>query len=401
MSEHADAVEVAAQVSVDWPDGRVDDRLWFRLPAGTRVSPEAAADACFALGLLLAMAAGTDLRLAAPVSPRLLAQSAELQDILTCWHPRKLTRARLDVTARSTPGPAAAPGTISFFTGGVDSYFTAVAEPERVTALAFVHGYDIPLHDTAFFAETLGHLEAAATELGKPLVHLATNLKQFTAGRIYWGPIAHGPALLAAGMLLHQHGGTLLVPSSRVYTELGPWGTHPLTDRLYSTEYLTFAHDGAATSRLDKTLHLAANDSARRHLRVCWKKTGAYNCGLCEKCLRTMTTLKLAGALDAFDVFPATFSTERIRTQELDRDRFALQNLRLAREVGDAELAAALKDAIRSYRERQAAPKPSQAPAVTRHAAPAGPRQAAGALRHLTVLRGRAGLRRLRRFLAG
>ena len=34
-----------------------------------------------------------------------------------------------------------------------------------------------------------------------------------------------------------------------------------------------------------------------KHLRVCWENRGsAYNCGLCEKCLRTLVNLRVVGA---------------------------------------------------------------------------------------------------------
>lgn len=370
IQQEDDALVVSAEVAVRWPDAEVRDRLWFRLPRHSAVTIEAAADACFSLGLLLAMASRNELRMEAPVSPRLLAHSVELQDVLLCWYPKKLARAALAVPSRSSAPPPPDEGTISFFTGGVDSFFTAATPPDRVTALAYVHGFDIPLEDTAFFARTLSHLQDAASGLGKPLVHLATNLKRFTSDRIYWGYLAHGAALAAAGTLLHSYGSTLLVPSSRTYADLSPWGTHALTDRLHSTEYLSFVHDGAAVTRVEKTVGLAGSPAAQRNLRVCWQKTGAYNCGLCEKCLRTMTTLKLAGALDAFEVFPATFSIDRIRDQVLDRDRFAKQNYQFAQQVGDVEVAAALREAITRFRGR----KPATAAKQTAARGPAAAR---------------------------
>ena len=362
------ALEVSAQVEVDWPDEKVSDRLWFRLPGTVNVSAEAATDACFVLGLLLAMASGQRLQMDGPVSARLLADSAELQGILTCWHPRRLKTVALDVNPRSGPtaAPGATQGTISFFSGGADSFYTALAQPDRVGTLVFVHGFDIPLSNTTFFAEALSHVEASAASLGKPLVTMSTNLRRFTNQRAYWGPVTHGVALAAAGLLLHSRGDTLLIPASYTYTDLHPWGTHPLTDRLRSTEYLQLVHDGADASRAEKILHLAHDPVAQRHLRVCWQKTGAYNCGLCEKCLRTMVTLKLAGTLHLFETFPDTFTLDRVREMRLTRELFARDNYRLAKQVGDAEVAAAVKESIARYRQRVAAQQPTKKPAATK-----------------------------------
>ena len=74
--------------------------------------------------------------------------------------------------------------------------------------------------------------------------------------------------------------------------------SHPALDPLWSTEAVEVVHDGAETRRVDKVAALAASPLALRYLRVCWEnRGGAYNCGRCGKCMRTMVDLDLAGAL--------------------------------------------------------------------------------------------------------
>ncbi len=315
------------------------------------------------------MASGEPLRMDTPASRQLLAESADPQAILACWYPRKLRAAGLEVTPRTGPSvPAATQGTISFFSGGVDSFYTTLLQPDRVGTLVFAHGFDIPVTSPDLFAESLSHVQAAADSLGKPLVTLSTNLRGFTNKAARWGPIAHGVALAATGLLLHSRGDTLLVPATYTYADLHPWGSHPLTDPLRSTEYLRIVHDGADASRTEKTLLLAHDPVAQRHLRVCYRNTGAYNCGLCEKCLRTMVTLKLAGTLHLFEGFPDTFTLERVAGMRLTREIFARDNLRLARQVGDDEIAAAVRKSITAYRKRMASQQP-----VKTAPGPAGP----------------------------
>ena len=41
------------------------------------------------------------------------------------------------------------------------------------------------------------------------------------------------------------------------------------------------------------------------NIRVCWMDSAAYNCGQCEKCLRTMVALEGLGALQHCRAFPA------------------------------------------------------------------------------------------------
>ncbi|MCW5951388.1 MAG: hypothetical protein KIT69_03945 [Propionibacteriaceae bacterium] len=342
-------------------DDHIDQTLWFRIPADRLPTDEAIADAYFQVGLLLAMGYDGKLEMETPISARLLHHSEELQDVLTNWYPRRLRRAVIEVPARDPAIPeAASGGAVSFFSGGVDSFDTAMRQSASITHLAFVHGFDVPLVDTQFHRDVLGRLQAAAQLLGKPLLAVATNMRQLTNPRAHWGRVAHGAGLSAVGTLLQPYGRTLYIPSSYPYRTIHPWGSHPLIDRLHSTEYLEVIHEGAALNRVDKTLLILDSAAVRQHLRVCFGK-GAYNCGECEKCLRTMTTLKLAGALDAFEVFPDTFDLERLRNLRFSNPEFTRENYRYARAVGDEEIARALKVALRRYRLART-PQPEQRP---------------------------------------
>ena len=58
-------------------------------------------------------------------------------------------------------------------------------------------------------------------------------------------------------------------------------------------------HDGAEAERIDKARKLMESPVALRNLRVCFETPeGGYNCGRCEKCFRTMATLRILGVLD-------------------------------------------------------------------------------------------------------
>lgn len=92
----------------------------------------------------------------------------------------------------------------------------------------------------------------------------------------------------------------MVIPSSWPYRRLLPWGSNPLIDALWSNGPLEFLHDGAEASRMDKLRFVCRMPSAMRHLRVCPDFTrGAYNCGECEKCRRTLLALRLLGVSDS------------------------------------------------------------------------------------------------------
>jgi len=78
-----------------------------------------------------------------------------------------------------------------------------------------------------------------------------------------------------------------------------PSGSHPLLDPLWSTESVGIVNDGAEATRIQKIQwQIARSDVALRHLRVCWENQDSdYNCGRCEKCIRTMVNLEIAGVL--------------------------------------------------------------------------------------------------------
>jgi hypothetical protein len=88
------------------------------------------------------------------------------------------------------------------------------------------------------------------------------------------------------------------------------------------------------------------------HLRVCWKNPGgAYNCGRCDKCLRTMINLEAAGALTRCATFTEPLDPGRVSRMGIASTServFAMQNLRaLAEQQPNSPLLAALRKAIR------------------------------------------------------
>lgn len=203
-------------------------------------------------------------------------------------------------------------GTACFFTAGVDSFYTVLRHREEIDALVYVRGFDVAPDDTRLDATVLAGVRSAADELGLPLVVVRTDLRAFSDRLTRWDHY-HGAALASVAHLLAGSFSTVYVPATQTYAYLGPLGSHPLLDPLWSSEDLELVHDGCESSRLEK-LELVRDEPAARHwLRVCWENRGGqYNCGHCEKCLRTMVTLDALGALEMFDRIPHVISTTDI-----------------------------------------------------------------------------------------
>lgn len=186
----------------------------------------------------------------------------------------------------------------------MDSFYSVLKHRAELTALVFVHGFDVPLSQAVLRARVAGSLQEAAVALGVPLIEVETDLRAFSDRYVQWDEF-HGAALASVGHLLSTQFRRIYVPATTTYAALVPLGSHPLLDPLWSTEQIEFVHDGCEATRLEKLEKLAACEPARRWLRVCPKNDGgAYNCGRCEKCVRTMTALRVLGVAKRFSSLP-------------------------------------------------------------------------------------------------
>jgi hypothetical protein len=123
----------------------------------------------------------------------------------------------------------------------------------------------------------------------------------------FWRYEYHGSFLSAIAHTFAPRFTVASIASTYDIAHLEPWGSHPLIDPLYSTANLQIRHENAAFSRLEKTKLVGEWDVAVEQIRVCNEKTsysqGNYNCGKCEKCVRTMTALLSLNLLDRATTF--------------------------------------------------------------------------------------------------
>ena len=83
-----------------------------------------------------------------------------------------------------------------------------------------------------------------------------------------------------------------------------PNASHPLRDPEYSSHDLRIRHRDHDQSRLDKIKIVAGWEVALNNFRVCLANVpDRLNCGVCEKCVRTMIELLAIGALDKTSAF--------------------------------------------------------------------------------------------------
>jgi hypothetical protein len=278
-------------------DGRV---VWFA-SADARLLPRPEAFAgAFAIP---AMAAGKSVRIAAPLDPAWRDNVGRAMQVFRGWwrHPEVAPPAG-DGGAPGA-GPDAERYRVACFTGGADSFHTLLHGAHAVDRLLFVHGFDIPLADTrraGAFEPTLRRVAAAR---GKRAILVRTNLREHPLFAAESWERTHGAALAAAGHVL-AGAAQLVIPSTYTHDHEQPWGSHPTTDPLWSSATLSVVHDDASLNRRQKLRALAGEPLVWDALRVCWEnRAPTGNCSACEKCVRTMLVLHLAGALPRFTTF--------------------------------------------------------------------------------------------------
>ena len=284
--------------------------------APLRASPEAFAG----LFLLPALATQARLRVQAPLDPTWVLGTRTLTGIYADWWGYPVTYpidARVTASDESPPAPAHA----LWFTGGVDAFHALLTASSRYDHLVFVRGFDAKRGDEI----RLRAFEASLADIGKAtskrVLLLETDLREHPLFAAVSWERTHGAALAAVGHVLGRLVGAMTIPPTWSHARLGPWGSHPETDELWSTHRMRIFHGEGGTSYVDRVRRIAGYPLTWQHLRVCGEDLSeGVNCSRCEKCLRTMVSLDGVGALDRYEVFDRTHSLAD-RIDELPRIR--------------------------------------------------------------------------------
>lgn len=344
--DQAQVVEEADSHRLIFPvtKGQTQTHVWFSV---RNADAAPSGNAALAMALVPAMRAARALVLADSLSPRLFASQAAIQKLFHDWDTEFNV---VPITAPlGEPHPASMGGTGLFFTGGVDSFFSLLSHRHEITHLIFVRGFDIKRDEREVNDSVLPAIRAVAAQMKKTLVEVSTNIREFSDPIVDWALDYHGTALAAVAQLLAPTLSKVYIAASHSEEETFRWGSHLQLDPLYSTETLSLIHDGANATRVEKVAAIAGDRLVQQTLRVC-NKAGAYNCGRCEKCLRTMINLRLAGALDNFATFGRGLRLNEVRlihVRDENKASYLSENLTALRAKGvDDDLALALADAL-------------------------------------------------------
>jgi hypothetical protein len=300
------------------------------------------------------MVAGRDLFVAAPASRRLIESVPKIiafyQRFNKRLRPISVNVPKIEPT-RGQPTEASA----LFLSMGLDSFYSLYrltrhpGEDAALTHFILIHGFDIALDNHKLFRKVRSAAEDVANQCGKALIVVTTNVRRFSEQFVHWD-WHHGAALASVGLCLDGRFRRVHIACSMNPGDPQPWGSHPDLDPLWSTGTTSISDHGSGTRRADKARIVANFPLAQRYLRVCYENPGgAYNCGRCGKCVRTMLQLQAADALRKMISLPRTIPLSRVRYMRVIRVnvhgvQIIVDRLRAS---GNNELAEALARAIR------------------------------------------------------
>lgn len=341
------------EVTRTWQDGQVrltgvitragspgPFELYFAYPESVSDWVVESAEPFAAAMLVPAMYWHEDLEVDQPISPRLARFLPDARAAFASWS-RDLTLPALHVRAGAPWTAPQVRRTACFFSGGVDSFHTALRRhkqeplPEPLTHLLFMRGIETPLAESRGVSDSQQHVETIAQRMGIGCIAGETNLRTFFGRN--WERYYVGSGLAATALSLGRGFSAICIPGSSTYAHPHWCGTTFVTDPMFSTESLSLHHDGADTERGHKVRAILQWNAplVREHLRVCIHNNGgAWNCGKCYKCVRTAIILELLGELGNGPPFQESPARNWRHTLPNDHVFFTREALQMARELG-------------------------------------------------------------------
>lgn len=200
--------------------------------------------------------------------------------------------------------------TAMLFSGGVDAFATYFRHFDENPELVTIQGADIELTDSKQWEDVKNFNENEPILAHNRKHYIRSNFQKFYTYNVdlllpnlgWWGNIQHGLALICslAPLAYVRNFGTIYIASTRSsHMEFNPWGSMPEIDEQISWGGNKIIHDGFELKRQDKVDAIVAavnQRKAKTTIRVCYSELkDSMNCSKCEKCIRTMFGIMLAG----------------------------------------------------------------------------------------------------------
>ncbi len=314
LSTNNGRVRIAAEIRI----GGDIKTLWFEIEEIYKNYLAAdTLDAFVAASLIPAILHGKNIRLKGPMSGKLFYNLSYSLIPILCEYLEKprLTQIIPDTfTGNASGGTGVAAG----FSGGIDSFCNYYDHargrvPDEFILTHFIfnnvgaHGQKGLDADRALFFQRFAQLLECAKKMDKPAVAVDSNLDEFLGQGF---ELTHTLRNTAVALLMQKEFGKFMYSSGYPLSEtkMGPDNNmshlDPVILPLLSTERLECIASGGQHSRVEKTRRVTEIGESRLYLDVCVcpqnAPAGIANCGVCWKCIRTATTLKIFGKLERY-----------------------------------------------------------------------------------------------------
>lgn len=278
-----------------------------------------------------------------PISKKLFENIYEIQSIYSCWN-RELNIVTIDSAISDQAIDYQHTG--SFFSAGIDSSHALLRHENELSHLILLRLFDAG-NEKEYWEERIKKQTVFAKSLGLQLIPVESNVREWTDRRKISFDFAHGLLLSSLGGALGMR--KVYIPSSHTYSELFPWGSHPVSDPLWSTDSTTVVHDGAGFRRSIKVKGIINNRHIANNIQVCWKHAHK-NCGVCSKCIRTMIVIHLLGG--ETDSLPELHDMKLLEVMMPDNENslsFLIDVMQLAKITGNMKVYNQLKRYHKKY----------------------------------------------------
>jgi hypothetical protein len=317
-----------------WEDSeRPEETIAFEIDGEAAADAEPAPEAFVLVGALAAAHHGERrIRIDGRLCPRFREGLRTALRTVRTWYPARFpapAEPELEASAgfRAMRPPAARAAV--FLSGGVDSLFV-LRRNRRDFPPGHPASFRDAIHAVGFGAEDgsagtpraidvrarqRSSVEAAARLAGVVLVAVRSRVDVLGEDNDYFLRVSGGAHLIATALLFPRRYSSVSVAASCDAFDPLPWSSHPLLDLQYATSATEIRHEGLELRREERVAALADWPEALPHLTVCVRgplEDAAKNCGRCEKCLRTMLALQIAGMLRPPAPFPGDVRPEQI-----------------------------------------------------------------------------------------
>ena len=229
--------------------------------------------------------------------------------------------------------------------------------PAYIRDAFFLHGFDIggvKKYGMKYhvFDRGVKAISKITDDAGAELIPVYTNIRHLCDERELWLNYFFGAVL---GAMAHAFAGRIhmmMIASSYDIANLHACGSHPLLDPEYSSFGVRIRHRDYELARLEKIKVVSGWDAAFQNFRVCLANVpDKLNCGVCEKCVRTMTELTALGLLDK----TLAFEQDVVRAEDIlqyditirERPPFYRPLIPLLRRQGRGDLADAIETGLK------------------------------------------------------